>query len=104
MFPAGADIIRPYIFFKLYKKFNKVLKAIFVNDLSDLQRNITNSRNPEFCETLQAARENQVAADLAKLRLFAGLTVDEASESLGVSRRTGFRHWTYARAFLQIEI
>jgi DNA-binding transcriptional regulator LsrR (DeoR family) len=36
------------------------------------------------------ARENQAAADLAKLHLFAGLTVDEAAESLGVSRRTGF--------------
>jgi RNA polymerase sigma factor (TIGR02999 family) len=50
------------------------------------------------------ARENQSAADVAKLRLFAGLTVDEAAESLGISRRTGFRHWTYARAFLQIEM
>jgi RNA polymerase sigma factor (TIGR02999 family) len=47
--------------------------------------------------------ENQAAAELAKLRLFAGLTVAEAAETLGVSRRTGFRHWTYARAFLQAE-
>jgi len=50
------------------------------------------------------ASENQAAADLAKLRLFAGLTIDEAAESLGVSRRTGFRHWTYARSFLQVEL
>jgi RNA polymerase sigma factor (TIGR02999 family) len=49
-------------------------------------------------------RENQPAGDLAKLRLFAGLTVDEAADSLGISRRTGFRHWTYARAFLQAEL
>jgi len=49
-------------------------------------------------------RENQAAADLAKLRLFAGLTVDEAADALRVSRRTGFRHWTYARAFLQAEL
>jgi RNA polymerase sigma factor (TIGR02999 family) len=49
------------------------------------------------------AVENQAAADLAKLRLFAGLTVENAAESLGLSRRTGFRHWTYARAFLQAE-
>lgn len=48
--------------------------------------------------------ENQVAADLAKLRLFAGLTVAEAAENLGLARRTGFRHWTYARAFLQAEL
>ena len=50
------------------------------------------------------AAENQTAAELAKLRLFAGLTVDDAANCLNVSRRTGFRHWTYARAFLQIEL
>jgi RNA polymerase sigma factor (TIGR02999 family) len=50
------------------------------------------------------AGENPEAADLAKLRLFAGLSVDEAAKNLGVSRRTGFHRWTYARAFLQIEI
>jgi RNA polymerase sigma factor (TIGR02999 family) len=49
-------------------------------------------------------RENRQAADLAKLRLFAGLTVDEAADSLGISRRTGFRLWTYSRAFLQADL
>ncbi len=48
--------------------------------------------------------ENRPAADLAKLRRFAGLTVDEAADSLGLSRRTGFRLWTYARAFLQADL
>ncbi|MGD9634148.1 MAG: ECF-type sigma factor [Pirellulales bacterium] len=48
--------------------------------------------------------ENPQAAELAKLRLFAGLTTDEAAEDLGISRRTGFRQWTYARAFLQAEL
>jgi RNA polymerase sigma factor (TIGR02999 family) len=48
--------------------------------------------------------ENQAAAELAKLRLFAGLTVAEAAEYCGFSRRTGFRQWTYARAFLQAEL
>jgi RNA polymerase sigma factor (TIGR02999 family) len=49
-------------------------------------------------------RENQAAADLAKVRLFTGLTVDEAADALRISRRTGFRLWTYARAFLQAEL
>jgi RNA polymerase sigma factor (TIGR02999 family) len=48
--------------------------------------------------------ENRQAADLAKLRLFAGLTVDEAADSLGISRRSGFRLWIYARAFLQADL
>jgi RNA polymerase sigma factor (TIGR02999 family) len=49
-------------------------------------------------------RENQAAADLAKMRLFTGLTVDEAADALRISRRTGFRLWTYARAWLQAEL
>jgi hypothetical protein len=49
-------------------------------------------------------RANQEAADLAKLRLFTGLTVDEAADALRISRRTGFRLWTYGRAFLQDEL
>jgi RNA polymerase sigma factor (TIGR02999 family) len=46
------------------------------------------------------SREDRPAADVAKLRLFAGLSVEEAAEALGVSRATAFRHWTFARAWL----
>jgi RNA polymerase sigma factor (TIGR02999 family) len=46
------------------------------------------------------AAHDPIAADLVKLRFFAGLTIDEAAESLGVSRTTGYGHWTYARAWL----
>ena len=51
---------------------------------------------------IKLERENPQAADLAKLRLFAGLTVDEAADSLGISRRTGFRLWTYAPPFFRL--
>lgn len=47
------------------------------------------------------AGEDPAAAELAKLRLFAGLSVEDAATSLGVSRTTGFRQWAYARAYLQ---
>jgi RNA polymerase sigma factor (TIGR02999 family) len=49
-----------------------------------------------------AAEAPDVAA-LVKLRVFAGLTVTEAAQALGVSRTTAFRHWTYARAWLRAE-
>jgi RNA polymerase sigma factor (TIGR02999 family) len=49
-------------------------------------------------------REDAVAADVAKLRLFAGLSAEEAGDALGISRATAFRHWTYARAWLQAEL
>jgi RNA polymerase sigma factor (TIGR02999 family) len=46
------------------------------------------------------AAEDESSANLARLRLFAGLTVDEAADALGVSRATAFRDWAYARAWL----
>lgn len=40
------------------------------------------------------------AAELAKLRLFAGLSIEEAAEALDIPRASAFRLWTYARAWL----
>ena len=40
------------------------------------------------------------AAELAKLRIFGGLSVEEAGDALGIPRATAFRTWTYARAWL----
>jgi RNA polymerase sigma factor (TIGR02999 family) len=47
------------------------------------------------------ADEAPEAAELVKLRVFAGMTVNEAAAALGMSRTTAFRHWTYARAWLR---
>src|SRR5262245_32411490 len=41
------------------------------------------------------------AAELVKLRYFAGLSVPEAAEALGLTTRTAERLWTYARAWLR---
>ena len=43
-------------------------------------------------------------AELVKLRYFAGLTIEEAAEVLGISAPTAKRDWTYARAWLFREI
>src|SRR5262245_32459200 len=47
------------------------------------------------------AAEDPGAAAVAELRLFAGLSVEEAAAALGVSRASAYRDWTYARAWLQ---
>ena len=47
------------------------------------------------------AAEDPSAAGVAKVHLFAGLSVEEAATALGVSRATAYRNWTYARAWLQ---
>src|SRR5262245_46614988 len=44
--------------------------------------------------------EDPASAAVARLRLFAGLSVEEAAQALGVSRATAFREWAYARAWL----
>jgi RNA polymerase sigma factor (TIGR02999 family) len=46
------------------------------------------------------AREDPEAAELVKLRAFAGLTLAQAAEVLGIGRRTADRDWAYARAWL----
>jgi RNA polymerase sigma factor (TIGR02999 family) len=40
------------------------------------------------------------AAELVKLRYFAGLTIEQAAESLGISPRTANFLWQYARTWL----
>jgi RNA polymerase sigma factor (TIGR02999 family) len=39
-------------------------------------------------------------AQIVKLRFFAGCTLEEAAENLGISRATAQRTWAYARAWL----
>ena len=50
------------------------------------------------------AKEEPAKAELVKLRFFAGLTMPEAAEVLGVSLATAERHWTYARTWLYAEL
>jgi RNA polymerase sigma factor (TIGR02999 family) len=50
------------------------------------------------------ARKDAVAAQLVKLRFFAGLTMAEAAEALGLPTRTAERNWAYARTWLHREI
>jgi RNA polymerase sigma factor (TIGR02999 family) len=46
------------------------------------------------------AAEDPEAAGVVQLRYFAGLSVEEAAQALGLSRATAYRHWTFARAWL----
>jgi RNA polymerase sigma factor (TIGR02999 family) len=50
------------------------------------------------------AKEDAAKAELVKLRCFAGLTMAEVAEALGISLATAERHWTYARAWLFAEL
>ena len=44
--------------------------------------------------------QDQIKAELVKLRYFGGLTLEEAAQVLEISPTTAGRHWNYARAWL----
>jgi RNA polymerase sigma factor (TIGR02999 family) len=59
------------------------------DDLIDLDEAIT-----------RLAAVDARAAELVKLRLFAGLTLDQAARAVGIAPRTAERDWAFARAWL----
>jgi RNA polymerase sigma factor (TIGR02999 family) len=53
---------------------------------------------------VRLSAEDATAVEIVKLRLFAGLSVEDASDALGLARATAYRHWTFARAWLRCEL
>ncbi len=47
------------------------------------------------------AGEDPQAAEIVKLHFFAGLSLEQAGRTLGISRATAYRQWSYARAWLR---
>jgi RNA polymerase sigma factor (TIGR02999 family) len=50
------------------------------------------------------AERDPIKAELVKLLYFAGLTVPQAAEALGLSHAAAKRAWAYARAWLRLEV
>jgi len=78
-------------------------------DLEDVGAECTDASNSDRLLVLDEAlarlsEEDPVKADLVKLRYFTGLTVEQASEMLGISPTTAKRYWSYARAWLLREM
>src|SRR5436189_431031 len=48
------------------------------------------------------ASEDAEAAQLVQLRYFAGLSVEQAAELMGLPRSTAYVHWAYAKASLRV--
>ena len=64
-----------------------------INDLLSLDEALT-----------KLAQEDPTKADLVKLRYFGGLTLEQASHVLKISRATASRYWSYVQAWLFHEI
>jgi len=50
------------------------------------------------------AQKDRIKAELVKLRYFAGLTIEQAAQNMGISTTTAKRYWAFARAWLLREI
>lgn len=67
--------------------------------------NVADPANYDFLDALDVALEsltemNLDAANVVKLRFFAGLTIQEAADSMQLSVRTANRHWAFAKAWI----
>ena len=47
------------------------------------------------------AAEDADAGGIVRLHVFAGFSIEDAGQSLGMSRTTAYRNWDYARAWLR---
>jgi RNA polymerase sigma factor (TIGR02999 family) len=74
-------------------------------DLASLPTRMSSDELLALDEALEKLRQQDpVKAQLVTLRYFGGMTIEQASEVLNISRVTAHRYWTYARAWLHQQI
>jgi RNA polymerase sigma factor (TIGR02999 family) len=82
------------------------VKRVELEDLDDIEL-VALGRDADADELLaldaaltRLAAADPLRAELVRLRYFAGLTLEQTAELLGISRATANRHWAFARAWL----
>src|SRR5215831_9680280 len=79
-------------------------KRVELGDLDDIEIVAERGQADDLLALDQALTQLAAAdprrAELVRLRYFAGLTLEQAAELLGISRATADRHWAFARAWL----
>ena len=74
-------------------------------EIASLPTRMTSDELVALDEALeQLRRDDPVKAQLVTLRYFGGMTIEQASEVLNISRVTAHRYWVYARAWLNQQI
>jgi RNA polymerase sigma factor (TIGR02999 family) len=107
-FAAAAEAMRRILIDnarrKATEKHGGRLERVELSDV-DVAINTDDERLLMVDEALgRLAIQDTDAAELIKLRFFAGMSNEEAARALGVSERTAGRLWAYARAWLFNEI
>ena len=71
----------------------------------DFVSEVPDERLVDIDESLERLdREDPSAAALVKLRFYAGMSISEAADVLGISRTNAYEQWAYARAWLRTEV
>ncbi len=74
-------------------------------DLESLEASPDDERLIELNDALSKLAEiDSTKSELVKLRYFAGCSIKEAADLLGISTATADRYWAYSRAWLQTEM
>ena len=72
-------------------------------DIADVGLATPDSELLEIDEALnRLSAEDPDAARLIQLRYFAGLSIEDAAELVGISRSSAYEHWSYARVRLRM--
>jgi RNA polymerase sigma factor (TIGR02999 family) len=104
-FAAAAEAMRRILVEQARRKLRlRHGGALERHDLDGLD--VASPQTPDELVALSEALDrlagtNARAAELVKLRFFAGLTNEEAAEVLGLSPRKANQVWAYARAWLR---
>ena len=107
-FAAAAEAMRRILIEIARKKQGPAAGGKLARYELDLEQPAESDKSDEFL-SLNAALDRLTvieprAAEVVKLRYFAGLTVAQAAAALGISPRTADDDWAYARAWLVAEI
>lgn len=74
-------------------------------EMADIPTHMSSDDLIALDEALEKLKQiDSVKAQLVNLRYFGGMTIEQASEALGISRITAHRYWTFARAWLHQQI
>lgn len=107
-FGAAAEAMRRILIDRARHKHSVKAGGDFQRqDMSDLQPEVAGPNIDilalnEALILLEQANHRQ--AELVKLRFFAGLTIEQAAEALGVSTSTAENDWAYARCWLRVKM
>ncbi|OWY71767.1 hypothetical protein B7486_08860 [cyanobacterium TDX16] len=102
-YAAAAQAMRRILVDHARSKGGRGTRPVPLQDIGDVAALVEADSEQILAVEAAVARletEDPEAAAVVRLRFFAGLSVDQAAETLGLSPRTAARLWAYARAVL----